>query len=130
MPTRNIKLTDHLDDFIEGGVASGRYKNASEVVRVGLRLLDQRQAEDALKLERLKEAVRVGEAALRRGEFEDVGPDDLGHIWLRSERGAGIAPLASPNLAHPGPRSYISSYSIQAGKQISPINTKREKRLI
>ena len=33
MPTRNITLTDHLDDFIEGGVASGRYKNASEVVR-------------------------------------------------------------------------------------------------
>ena len=78
MPTRNINLTDHLDDFIEGGVASGRYKNASEVVRDGLRLLEQRQAEDALKLERLKEALQVGEAALRRGEFEDVGPDDLG----------------------------------------------------
>jgi antitoxin ParD1/3/4 len=78
MPTRNITLTDHLDDFIEGGVASGRYKNASEVVRDGLRLLEQRQAEDALKLERLREAVRVGEAALQRGEFEDIGPDDLG----------------------------------------------------
>ncbi|MFL5053645.1 MAG: type II toxin-antitoxin system ParD family antitoxin [Microvirga sp.] len=77
MPTRNINLTDHLDDFIEGGVASGRYKNASEVVPDGLRLLEQRQAEDALKLERLKEAVRVAEAALQRGEFEDVGPDDL-----------------------------------------------------
>ena len=68
MPTRNINLTDHLDDFIEGGVASGRYKNASEVVRDGLRLLEQRQAEDALKLERLKEALpsRRGGAAARR----------------------------------------------------------------
>ena len=68
MPTRNINLTDHLDDFIEGGVASGRYKNASEVVRDGLRLLEQRQAEDALKLERLREALRVrrGGAAARR----------------------------------------------------------------
>jgi antitoxin ParD1/3/4 len=80
MPTRNITLTDHLDDFIEGGVASGRYKNASEVVRDGLRLLEQRQAEDALKLERLREAVRVGEAALQRGEFEDIGPDDRGFV--------------------------------------------------
>ena len=41
MPTRNINLTDHLDDFIEGGVASGRYKNASEVVPDGLRLLER-----------------------------------------------------------------------------------------
>jgi antitoxin ParD1/3/4 len=44
----------------------------------GMRFLEQRRAADALKLERLREAVRVGEAALRRGEFEDVGPDDLG----------------------------------------------------
>jgi antitoxin ParD1/3/4 len=78
MPTRNINLTDHLDAFIEGGIASGRYKNASEVVREGLRLLEQRQAEDALRLERLREAVRVGEEAFRRGESEEVGLDDLG----------------------------------------------------
>jgi len=78
MPTRNINLTDHLDAFIEGGIASGKYKNASEVVREGLRLLEQRQAEDALRLERLREAVRVGEEAFRRGESEEVALDDLG----------------------------------------------------
>ena len=78
MPTRNINLTDHLDALIEGGIASGKYKNASEVVREGLRLLELRQAEDALRLERLRDAVRAGEEALERGEFEDVGLDDLG----------------------------------------------------
>ena len=78
MPTRNINLTDHLDAFIEGGVASGKYKNASEVVREGLRLLEQRQAEDALRLERLREAVRVGEEALEHGDFKEVALDDLG----------------------------------------------------
>jgi antitoxin ParD1/3/4 len=77
MPARNINLTDHLDAFIEGGIASGRYKNASEVVREGLRLLEQRQAEDELRLERLKEAVQIGEVALQRGEFEDIEPGDL-----------------------------------------------------
>ena len=77
MPTRNINLTDHLDDFIEGRIASGRYQNASEVVREGLRLLEQRQLEDALKLERLREAVRIGEEAVQRGDVEDVGLDDL-----------------------------------------------------
>jgi antitoxin ParD1/3/4 len=78
MPTRNINLTDHLDALIEDGIASGKYKNASEVVREGLRLLEQRQAEDALRLERLQEAVGVGEEALERGEFEEIGLDDLG----------------------------------------------------
>lgn len=37
-----------------------------------------REAEDALKLEHLREAVRAGEEALGRGEFDDVDPDDLG----------------------------------------------------
>ncbi|HEX8666637.1 MAG TPA: hypothetical protein VF744_21710 [Beijerinckiaceae bacterium] len=35
-------------------------------------------AEDVLKLERLRKAVRVGEEALERGEFEDIESDDLG----------------------------------------------------
>ena len=78
MPTRNINLTDHLDAFIEGGISSGQYKNASEVVREGLRLLEQRQAEDALRLQRLRKAVRAGEEAFERGEFEDVELKDLG----------------------------------------------------
>ncbi len=46
MPTRNINLTDHLDQFVEDRVTSGRYGNASEIVREGLRLLEQREQED------------------------------------------------------------------------------------
>ena len=33
MPTRNVNLTEHFDRFIETGVTSGRFSNASEVVR-------------------------------------------------------------------------------------------------
>ena len=39
MPTRNVNLTDHFDRFIEDEVTSGRFSNASEMVREGLRLL-------------------------------------------------------------------------------------------
>jgi len=46
MPTRNVSLTEHSDLFIESGVSSGRFSNASEVVREGLRLLEQREQED------------------------------------------------------------------------------------
>ena len=50
MPTRNINLTDHLDRFIEAEVGSGRYGNASEVVREGLRLIERRKREEGAKL--------------------------------------------------------------------------------
>lgn len=42
MPTRNINLTEHFDQFVEKQIESGRFANASEVIRAGLRLLEQR----------------------------------------------------------------------------------------
>jgi antitoxin ParD1/3/4 len=58
-PTRNV-LTDHQANMVEQLVASCRYQNASEVLREGLRLVEQREAEDAYRLEALRSAVRVG----------------------------------------------------------------------
>lgn len=46
MPTRTVKLTDRLNAYIEEAVASGRYVDASDVVREGLRLLALREWED------------------------------------------------------------------------------------
>jgi antitoxin ParD1/3/4 len=50
MPTRNINLTEHYDRFIEEQVTSGQFKNASEVTRAGLRLLEQHSREEQEKL--------------------------------------------------------------------------------
>ena len=71
MPTRNVVLTKHQEELIEALVEAGRYQNASEVLRDGLRLVEQREAEDAAKLEVLREAARVGVASLDRGEFKE-----------------------------------------------------------
>jgi antitoxin ParD1/3/4 len=71
MPTRNVVLTKRQADLIEALVESGRYQNASEVLRDGLRLVEQREAEDASKLKALREAARVGVEALEHGEFEE-----------------------------------------------------------
>ena len=68
MPTRNVNLTGHFDKFIESGISSGRFSNASEVVREGLRLLEQREAEDRAKLEWLRRTTQEAFAALDRGE--------------------------------------------------------------
>jgi antitoxin ParD1/3/4 len=68
MPTRSVDLTDHFDDLIAAGVASGRYKDASEAVQAGLTLLEQQEKEDQAKLEELREISREAFAALDRGE--------------------------------------------------------------
>ncbi len=68
MPTRNINLTDHLDRFIETEVGSGRYGNASEVVREGLRLMELRKREEQAKLKWLRGAVKQGLDEIERGE--------------------------------------------------------------
>ena len=47
MPTRNVVLTERQEELLEALVKSGRYQNASEVLRDGLRLVEHREAEDA-----------------------------------------------------------------------------------
>lgn len=76
MPTRNINLTEHFDRFIQAEVESGRYSNASEVVREGLRLMERSKQEERAKLQWLRGAVREGLDQLARGEgreFRSVG---------------------------------------------------------
>ena len=48
MPTRNVVLTEHQASFVEQLVSSGRYQNASEVLREGLRMIERREAVLAL----------------------------------------------------------------------------------
>ncbi len=68
MPTQNVNLTDRQSAFIQSVIEEGSYASASEVVRDGLRVLEQRRQEDKLKLEQLREMVKVGFDQLGRGE--------------------------------------------------------------
>ena len=68
MPTRNINLTERLDRFVERQVSSGRYSNASEIVRDALRLLEEQEQERAAKLKALREAARQGFDQLDQGQ--------------------------------------------------------------
>jgi antitoxin ParD1/3/4 len=67
MPTRNVNLTDHYDRFVEEQVASGQFKNASEVMRAGLRLLEQSRREEEEKLVALRALAAVGFDDLDQG---------------------------------------------------------------
>jgi antitoxin ParD1/3/4 len=94
MPTRNVNLTEHFDRFIEAGITSGRFSNASEVVREGLRLLEQREQEDKAKLEWLRAAAKEGFDQLDRGEgieFESMDDFDAHIDQIGEEVSAEIA---------------------------------------
>lgn len=70
MPTRNVVLTDHQAALVEQLVLSGRYQNASEVLREGLRMVEQRDAEDTYRLEALRRAAHDGIADIDAGRFK------------------------------------------------------------
>ena len=57
---RSYALGDHFERFIDAQVKSGRFNNASEVVRAGLRLLEDREKPPALTLDDLRILIREG----------------------------------------------------------------------
>jgi antitoxin ParD1/3/4 len=71
MPTRNVVLTDRQCVLINTLVESGRYQNASEVLREGLRLIESREAENAARLQAFQGAVQVGLDDLAEGRYRE-----------------------------------------------------------
>ncbi len=71
----NVSLTPSLEQFVRDLAESGDYNNASEVVREAIRLLKRAEERRALKMERLRAAIRDGDEALARGEFTDLDSD-------------------------------------------------------
>ena len=69
MPTRNVNLTEYYDAFVADLLASGRFRNASEVVRAGLRLLETQNREEQAKIEALRDAFKEGRESYERGDF-------------------------------------------------------------
>ena len=64
----SISLGDHFEDFILNKIGSGRYHSASEVIRAGLRLLEDEEK----KIEALKSAIETGENS---GIVRNFDPD-------------------------------------------------------
>ena len=69
MPT-SVALSPHFESFIQQQVKSGRYNNASEVVRAGLRLLEDQNARARMQHEEMRAAIAAG---LASGPGQSVG---------------------------------------------------------
>ncbi|ARN74815.1 type II toxin-antitoxin system ParD family antitoxin [Oceanicoccus sagamiensis] len=63
----SITLDDHLLTFVQSKIKAGRFESTSEVVRAGLKLLEQQEAQ----IDLLRKKLAVGEKLLDRGEGVD-----------------------------------------------------------
>lgn len=62
----SVSLGNHFEDFVANRISKGRYKNVSEVIRAGLRLLE----EEENKATALKAAIEEGEESGKAANFD------------------------------------------------------------
>jgi antitoxin ParD1/3/4 len=85
MATRNVVLTQAQDALVERLVASGRYQNASEVLRSGLRLLEEQEAD----LDDLRRRLSAGLAEAQAGaRAEGDGAEAVRRAFARARSAA------------------------------------------
>ena len=56
----SISLGDHFEEFVDAKVSNGRFKNASEVIRAGLRLLEEEEAKVVVLQKAITEGIESG----------------------------------------------------------------------
>jgi antitoxin ParD1/3/4 len=67
----NVNLGDKFEQLVRKRVETGRYNNASEVIREALRLLEERDELRALRKEELRKKIAEGLDSLRAGKIHD-----------------------------------------------------------
>ncbi|MEG4572435.1 type II toxin-antitoxin system ParD family antitoxin [Microcoleus sp. N3A4] len=67
----NVSLTPELEKFVRQKVKTGRYLSVSEVIREALRLLEERDMQRQMRIEKLRREVAVGIEQSDRGEIFD-----------------------------------------------------------
>ena len=72
MVTRNVVITETQDNLVQALVASGRYQNASEAMRAGLRLLEQEEAQ----LSGIRAGFLEGLAQAKAGDLAEGSGED------------------------------------------------------
>jgi antitoxin ParD1/3/4 len=79
----NVSLTDELEALVQRKVDSGLYTSASEVIREGLRLLEQQDQLKEVERDALREGIQRGIAAAKAGKLVD-GPEAVARVRKRA----------------------------------------------
>lgn len=94
----NINLGVQWEEFVSGYVRSGRYLSASEVVREGLRLLQEREQIRQVHLETLRGDIAAGMKQLDDGAYDELDATTLRH-HLQAVKARGRRRLAKDNTS-------------------------------
>lgn len=89
----NVSLTPQLEEMVRSKVATGRYNNASEVVREALRLLDEHD-----RLKELRAALAIAEGQVARGEVVEYTPDFMENVRERARQQAAQGRPVKPDV--------------------------------
>ncbi|MEM9574877.1 MAG: type II toxin-antitoxin system ParD family antitoxin [Pseudomonadota bacterium] len=73
----SISLTEHQQEFVKTLVDSGRYHGVSEVVRAGLRLLEDEEERRDAERQRLQAGIDAGLADIEAGRTSDFDPEGI-----------------------------------------------------
>ncbi len=73
----NVSLTPELEKLVNDKVKSGRYNSASEVVREGLRLLQDHDELKRIRTDELRREIMLGVEQIRNGQSVNVPIDEL-----------------------------------------------------
>ena len=87
--TLNVSLTPRHERFIADRVASGQYQSSSEVVRDGLRLLEEQDERRRVLRDEIRQMIEVGIEEARRGDVVD-GEEFMDELRRRHERRLAI----------------------------------------
>lgn len=90
MATRNIVLTNHQEQLVGALVKTGRYQNVSEILREGLRLVEEQELQYQNKLLKLREALAEGLDDIENGRTVSLGVGEEITDYLKS-RAADLA---------------------------------------
>ncbi|MHA3915825.1 type II toxin-antitoxin system ParD family antitoxin [Halovulum sp. GXIMD14793] len=83
MVTRNVVLTENQDELVQALIASGRYQNASEAMRAGLRLLEREETQ----LAEIQTALQQGLQQAQTGDLaEGSGSDAIRRAFDRARK--------------------------------------------
>ncbi len=86
----NVQIDPAQQAFINELVSSGKFASETDVIRAGLRLLQEQAADRAAKLEELRQNIQVGIDEIERGEVVPLDIDGIREQGMRilAERAA------------------------------------------
>jgi len=73
----NVSLTTELENYVKAKVATGMYNSVSEVVREALRVMEERDAMQAMKLEALRREIHQGLTSIEQGQSKPLDIEEI-----------------------------------------------------